>query len=187
MKMNQVFKELRDAGVEINPQEVKFSFPDAEKDFKELFNYYVPDYRHLKEYYQVIEWLKDNKGKGLALFGNTGQGKSIILKRILPYMFMNEKRLILHPIDAYKLTKEYKVSKYVVIDEVGNEPTFNDYGVKIELIRYIVDEAENMKSLLLLSGNLDGETFKKRYGEMIYNRIKAMCKIVFFKGENLRK
>ncbi|QDP67850.1 MAG: hypothetical protein Unbinned8210contig1002_38 [Prokaryotic dsDNA virus sp.] len=146
------------------------------------------EYKHLDEYNHIISWLSDTKGKGLFLIGNCGRGKSVILSGVLPLIFNAKKGKILKPIAARKLhtVKEF-ASPYILIDDIGTEEIVNDYGTKIDAVENAIFEAEDDLKMLLLTSNLDASSIKERYGERIYDRIKRLCKVVFFRGESLRK
>jgi DNA replication protein DnaC len=167
------------------------SFDECKKLFKEAFmlvDKTITEYKHLDEYNHVISWLSDTKGKGLFLIGNCGRGKSVILTGVLPLIFNAKKAKILRPIPARKLhaVKEYK-TPFIVIDDIGTEEVINDYGTKIDAVENAIFEAEDDLKLLLLTSNLDASSIKERYGERIYDRIKRLCKVVFMKGESLRR
>tara|TARA_R110002073_G_scaffold14560_2_gene59402 strand:+ start:927 stop:1505 length:579 start_codon:yes stop_codon:yes gene_type:complete len=172
----------------------RYSFGNI-KECKELFveafklvDKTISEYKHLDEYNHVISWLSDTKGKGLFLIGNCGRGKSVIITGVLPLIFNAKIGKILKPIPARKLHKitEYP-SPFIVIDDIGTEEIINDYGTKIDAVENAIFEAEDDLKLLLLTSNLDAAAIKQRYGERIYDRIKRLCKVVFMKGESLRK
>jgi len=161
------------------------------KLFKEAFmlvDKTVTEYKHLPEYDEVIKWLSDTEGKGLFLLGNCGRGKSIILTGVIPLIFNAKIGKILKPISARKLhtVTEYK-TPFIVIDDIGTEEIVNDYGTKIDAVEDAIFEAEDDLKLLLLTSNLDASSIKERYGERIYDRIRRLCKVVFMRGDSLRK
>ena len=145
-------------------------------------------YKHLPEYDEVIKWLSDTEGKGLFLIGNCGRGKSVILTGVIPLIFNAKKGKILKPIPARKLhtITEYK-TPFIVVDDIGTEEIVNDYGTKIDAVENAIFEAEDDLKLLLLTSNLDASSIKERYGDRIYDRIRRLCKVVFMKGDSLRK
>ena len=145
-------------------------------------------YKHLPEYNEVIKWLSDTEGKGLFLIGNCGRGKSVILTGVIPLIFNAKKGKILKPIPARKLhtITEYK-TPFIVVDDIGTEEIVNDYGTKIDAVENAIFEAEDDLKLLLLTSNLDASAIKQRYGDRIYDRIRRLCKVVFMKGDSLRK
>ena len=167
------------------------TYDECMKLFKEAFmlvDKTVKEYKHLPEYDEVIKWLSDTEGKGLFLLGNCGRGKSIILTGVIPLIFNAKIGKILKPISARKLhtVTEYK-TPFIVIDDIGTEEIVNDYGTKIDAVEDAIFEAEDDLKLLLLTSNLDASSIKERYGERIYDRIRRLCKVVFMRGDSLRK
>jgi DNA replication protein DnaC len=148
----------------------------------------IKEYQHLPEYDEVVRWLSDTEGKGLFLIGNCGRGKSVILTGVIPLIFNAKKGKILKPIPARKLhtITEYK-TPFIVVDDIGTEEIVNDYGTKIDAVENAIFEAEDDLKLLLLTSNLDASAIKQRYGDRIYDRIRRLCKVVFMKGDSLRK
>lgn len=172
----------------------RYSFGDikeCKKIFQEAFilvDKTITEYKHLPEYDKVVEWLSDTQGKGLFLIGNCGRGKSIIINGVVPLIFLHYTRKMLKPIPARNLHnfKDYN-SQYILIDDIGTEEIINNYGTKIDAVEEAVFDAEDNLKLLILTSNLDANDIKSRYGERIYDRIKRLCKVVFFKGESFRK
>jgi len=167
------------------------TYDECKKLFEEAFRLVdktITEYKYLDEYNHIISWLSDTKGKGLFLIGNCGRGKSVIITGVLPLIFNAKKGKILKPIAARKLHKitEYP-TPFIVIDDIGTEEIINDYGTKIDAVENAIFEAEDDLKLLLLTSNLDASSIKERYGERIYDRIKRLCKVVFMRGESLRK
>ena len=52
----------------------------------------VKEFEWITEYDQIIEWMTDTKGKGLALFGSIGRGKTVINSFIWPVLFQKHFR-----------------------------------------------------------------------------------------------
>jgi DNA replication protein DnaC len=155
----------------------------------------------LSEYNDILEWLKDNKGKGLYLTGDCGRGKTdLILGVLVPlYMICFKKRLMgFHATrlsekvsiqfeDRFKWNYEVVRSwKVAYIDELGTERMISDFGEKIEPFNEILNEAEQKLNILIISSNLTGEQFLERYGDRTMDRLKRLCKIISFKGNSLR-
>jgi len=167
------------------------TYDECKKLFEEAFRLVdktITEYKYLDEYNHIISWLSDTKGKGLFLIGNCGRGKSVIITGVLPLIFNAKKGKILKPIAARKLHKitEYP-TPFIVIDDIGTEEIINDYGTKIDAVENAIFEAEDDLKLLLLTSNLDASSIKERYGDRIYDRIRRLCKVVFMKGDSLRK
>jgi len=137
-----------------------------------------------REHKEIIEWMTDTKGKGLALIGDSGRGKTLFLHGVLPYLLSAAEK-VPRMIKAYQL-KECIGYGLVLIDELGREPTavYKNYE-KIDAFPIHVDSCVDSSKPLFFTTNLGKSEFIKRYGGYIFNRIKKNCKIIIFKGDSL--
>lgn len=164
---------------------------DSEKLFKEAFllvdkTVTEDEFQMLDEYLEVIEWLKDSKGKGLFLTGSVGRGKSVIVNGVIPLLFRYFHGKVLHPVPARELHK-HELGWAVVIDDVGQDVPINDWGTKIYSVDNAVSHCEDKMKLLIMSSNLNKKQLQEKYGDRIVDRINRLCKLVIFKGGSLRK
>lgn len=184
----------------------KLSFGKKDKlppVIKELFIRYdrdlveVPgrEFKWLPEYDEVVDWLVDNEGKGLFMYGSCGRGKSIMITAIKT-MFVAV-GLQLHGFHASMLPHKspiyddwnyefYRKWKCSYIDELGTEKMITNYGEKFEAFNEIINIAEQDLNILIISSNLSPEQFLQRYGDRAMDRISRLCKAVEFKGNSLR-
>jgi len=150
----------------------------------------------LPEYDKVLDWMADNQGKGLFMFGNCGRGKSKIIMGVLIPVFVAFGKYLpgfhasLLPSKSpvydnwnYELYQKWKFS---YIDELGTEAMVNNYGERFEPFNEIINVAEQDLNILVISSNMTPEQFLKRYGNRSMDRINRLCKIVEFKGDSLR-
>lgn len=170
---------------------------------KELFERYDKDlveipgreFQWLDEYNEIVDWLVDNEGKGLFMYGNCGRGKSVMINAIrtmfvavglqLPgfHASMLPNRSPVYDNWNFELYRKWKCS---YIDELGTERAVNDYGEKFEPFNEVITIAEQDLNILVISSNLTGDIFLKRYGDRAMDRIRRLCKAVEFKGPSLR-
>lgn len=158
------------------------TFMEVDKTFEK--------FEWLPEYDQIIEWLNDNKRKGLALIGSVGMGKTSIMAYVIPVLFeVCHKKIIL-----VKLATELKMEEItngqgwvIAIDDIGMENIKNDYGTKTDIVAEAINNAEYYSKMLLLTSNLTEEELIERYGLRTFDRIRRLCKIVVFKGKSLRQ
>lgn len=178
-------------------QSVAIHFDDAKGIMERGFSYFVgEDYRWLFEYTKVVEWLEDNKGKGLMLFGSNGRGKSVICKYIIPtalaYYMPSLKVYSTRAVDLRYLqpdNNEYytmKMADVICVDDFGVESVSNLFGEKRDIFSDIVDIAEHERKLLICSTNLVPEEITKRYGLRTIDRLKALTAPICFSGESMR-
>lgn len=140
----------------------------------------------IPEYGQIIEWMADTKGKGLALFGSIGRGKTVINSFIWPVLFQRNFSKKLHPISATEWKKEDVEKWAFIIDDIGTEFIVNTFGSKMDMVEFAINNAEHHTKLLFLTGNLTEKELIERYGIRTYDRIKRLCNIVVFSGKSLR-
>lgn len=172
------------------PEKQIFKQPQFKKaDFEKLFNRVTPC-KYLPEYDQVLNWIHNNEGKGLALIGANGRGKTIIGKYIIPVLFIQYHAKIFTTVDAHEMNArldELLKKKFLSIDDLGTEGQRIVFGEKRWALPEILDKAEKNRNILLLTSNLDADAFEQKYGKRTRERIRAVCKVAVFSGESLRE
>lgn len=173
-------------------QTVKFSVADAETIFKNGLRYFLKDSAVWQEEYRpVVDWLSDNKGKGLLLSGNCGTGKTLICSRIIPVLLYSGCNRLMciqcHSVELGRRLKEMMLQKIVVIDDVGSESLYQEYGNKHYAFNELVDNAERKGNMLIVTTNLCINDLTAKYGERTIDRLRGLTKLVTFTGKSLRK
>ena len=188
--INQQMQRLA-AGRPVTDNRIHIALPHAEHILQRgLVHFLGKDAQWLPEYHQIVEWLTDNKKKGLLCYGNCGRGKTLITQHIIPIVLAYYYRLVVNTHTALELNENYKDivwKKIISIDDVGTEPEANDYGVRHRYFAELVDECERKEKLLIVSTNLTGDELLERYGERTIDRLFALTNQVLFKGNSLRK
>lgn len=146
-------------------------------------------------YDRVVEWLTDNKGKGLLCIGTTGLGKSLICTKILPILIGNGRKIAcINATELHDKLDELKKEPVVVIDDLGKEPR-KHYGEADQSFFELCDNAEKTGAILIITTNLSTDLINDtypdsilhRYGNETYSRVKAILRCAIFKGEDMRK
>jgi DNA replication protein DnaC len=141
------------------------------------------------EYEKVVSWIADNEDKGLLLMGDCGRGKSYIARYVIPAIYSKKHGKIFKVADATEINDSIdtlKKTKFLVIDDLGNEYNYNVYGQKRNPIDEIVDSAERYGNILIITTNLTIKDLSERYGERVMSRLKKLTRVVAFQGEDLR-
>lgn len=143
----------------------------------------------LPQYAQVAEWLADNEGKGLMLYGDCGLGKTLIARQVLPKLIakFHNRYYSSSNVDAYEMGERLNDllrRRIVSIDDIGTE-TISAW--KDMAFGLIVDSMEKHNGLLIVTTNLTGPQMLDRYGERVCDRLKGLCRMIKFEGQSFRK
>lgn len=131
----------------------------------------------------IVDWLKDNKGKGLFLYGACSQGKTILARYILPAIFSDKLHKIVNyypMVEANRQPDEVKSHKIISLDDVGTEEMFTEYGNKRHSFNEIIDAVEQQDKLAIITTNYSYDDIEQRYGTRTLERILATCIPVCF-------
>lgn len=197
---NEYFRNLvsqmRDTGYPQEIDRVQISIPNAEKRLRGGLQYVV----NMKSgcnaewnehnYRPIVDWMTDNKGKGLLMFGGCGLGKSVIGMYILPLLINDVHKKVVNIFSAQELNKKIDdiLKLHIIyIDDIGTEDNLNSYGNKRMPFAELCDAAEKKGKLLILTTNLSIDELTQRYGDRVVDRLIATTKAVPFVGDSLRK
>lgn len=197
---NEYFRNLvsqmRDTGYPQEIDRVQINIPNAEKRLRGGLQYVV----NMKSgcnaewnehnYRPIVDWMTDNKGKGLLMFGGCGLGKSVIGMYILPLLIKDVHKKVVNIFSAQELNQkidEILKLHIIYIDDIGTEDNLNSYGNKRMPFAELCDAAEKNGKLLILTTNLSIDELTRRYGDRVVDRLIATTKAVPFIGDSLRK
>lgn len=182
---------LKNAGYRAVPELVYIRIPNAQEYLRNGIKYFCGNNaKWLPDYERIVEWLTDNKGRGLLLVGNCGLGKSLIGMRIIPLLLSYYCRKIVSLYTAQELNSkpdEIIQKKIIYVDDVGTEDVSNIYGNKRIPFAELVDAAERDGKLLIISTNLDEDHLREKYGERVVDRLHAVTRKITISGKSMRK
>lgn len=188
--------QMRDTGYPQEIDRVQISIPNAEKRLRGGLQYVVnmksgcnAEWNE-RNYRPIVDWMTDNKGKGLLMFGGCGLGKSVIGMYILPLLIKDVHKKVVNIFSAQELNKkidEILKLHIIYIDDIGTEDNLNSYGNKRMPFAELCDDAEKKGKLLILTTNLSIDELTERYGDRVVDRLIATTKAVPFIGDSLRK
>lgn len=188
--------QMRDTSYPQEIDRVQISIPNAEKRLRGGLQYVVnmksgcnAEWNE-RNYRPIVDWMTDNKGKGLLMFGGCGLGKSVIGMYILPLLIKDVHKKVVNIFSAQELNKkidEILKLHIIYIDDIGTEDNLNSYGNKRMPFAELCDDAEKKGKLLILTTNLSIDELTQRYGDRVVDRLIATTKAVPFTGDSLRK
>lgn len=191
-----LISQMRDTGYPQEMDRVQINIPNAEKRLRGGLQYVVSmksggDAEWNEHNYRpVVEWMTDNHGKGLLMFGGCGLGKSVIGMYILPLLIKDVHHKVVNIFNAQELNQridEILKLHIIYIDDIGTEDNLNSYGNKRMPFAELCDAAEKKGKMLILTTNLSIEELTARYGDRVVDRLIATTKAVPFIGDSLRK
>lgn len=187
----QAIEDLRHTGFSPLPNQVQISIPGSKELLWRGIQYFTGEgARWEPEYDEISSWLENNTGRGLLCMGNCGRGKTLLCGKIIPILINHYCRKIVSCYDAQQMNAnldDVKQRHVLYIDDIGTEYLSVKYGEKRLAFAELVDEAEKKGKLLIVTTNLSDKEISEKYGIRTLDRLKAITKLVIFKGESLRK
>jgi len=193
---SSVVAEMRLHGMPapILKQNIAVSIPEAHEILKNAFDYFLSlqgiKTIWKKEYDEVAEWLTNNEGRGLFLWGDCGLGKSLLGRYIIPAILLKYSRKVVNVYNVNEMNDkidEILLQQLISLDDIGTEEIINNYGNKRLAFAEVMDAVEKQGKLVIISTNLDKETLIEKYGFRVFDRVISTTKRVKFEGESLRK
>ena len=192
-RFRQEIEEARKDNIEYDPQTFHFGVPSAKETLMSGLRAVIHhDVVWLPEYDKISEWLSNNHKKGLMIIGPPGVGKTVITMKVIPMIIHICYKRILSCFQSTELVnrKAYDdVMRYrnIVIDDVGIEGVYNDFGNPHMVFSEVVDNIEKRGLLLIASSNFTIEEIKTKYGLRTYDCLRAYMDLVVIKHVSLRK
>ena len=153
-------------------------------------------YRHSEETLAALrDWME---GRGLILMGGVGSGKTSFFRALRHPMTQREgdrggtiavfpmMDVVGRTVQDVRETMERLAESEVVLDDVGAEPAFNDFGSRLELLPWLVEMRLRSKAKTDFTTNLTGEELRGRYGMRTVDRMHELAAAHRFTGKSMR-
>ncbi|MDD3489208.1 MAG: hypothetical protein PHR62_04905 [Paludibacter sp.] len=193
-EFEEIFEQMKVHGLKVPNNKIIIRIPNAKIVLENALRYFLgldgKKMIWLPQYDQIAEWLEDNKGRGLLLYGSCGLGKTFLSRYVIPAIILKYHNKVVHSFDMTELNKEPDkvLAKHLIaIDDIGTEDISIRFGEKRSVVPEILDAAEKYGKLLLLTSNLGGEDLIKKYGNRTFDRILAVTKRIEFNGKSFRE
>jgi len=199
-KFKETQERMEAHGIEVKKPRIQINVPNARQVLADGLTYFLSlENRKLEwqpEYEQIAEWLADNDGRGLFLFGNCGRGKTLITQQVIPTILLHYVNKVVKCYNIQDLNANNKgelgldavlKNRIITLDDIGTESVLNNYGNKRYAFPEIIDAVEKQSKLILITTNLNAKELTAFYDERTMERIIATTKRIEFKGKSLRK
>lgn len=131
-------------------------------------------------------------GYSLFIHGPVGTGKTMFFRTLRNH---RGKPIYVFPVHAIFGKNESEIAVMmdgladteIAIDDLGSEPMYNNYGVKFDILTYIISRRLESSCRTHITTNLSKADIAKRYGARIIDRFAEMCRAVEFKGKSRRR
>ena len=183
---------------------VHIQIPNARQRLEEGMKYFLKD-KPLQwlpgnhGYDRIVEWLTDNKNRGLLCLGRPGLGKSLICQRVLPVLLAPYGDVVcVSATELHDRLEELKKARIVVVDDLGKEPR-KHYGDIDNSFLELCDNSERTGNLVIITTNLatsrgingtlaDGypDDLHTCYGDAVYSRLQSITRVAIIEGNDLR-
>ena len=142
------------------------------------------------------------EGYNLWLAGEVGTGKTAFFKaaplflppeikdsphyprRVIVDMASDFDGMTISDIREYLFENRYNE---IVLDDVGNEGTLNDYGNRREILPFVMAERAKVAPCTHLTTNYEKTYFDERYGYGFFDRLRSSAYFVKFSGISRRQ
>lgn len=183
---------------------VHIQIPNARQRLEEGIRYFLKD-KPLQwlpgnhGYDRIVEWLTDNKNRGLLCLGRPGLGKSLICQRVLPVLLAPYGDVVcVSATELHDKLEELKKARIVVVDDLGKEPR-KHYGDIDNSFLELCDNSERTGNLVIITTNLVTDRFPdgrlaegypddlhSRYGDAVFSRLQSITRVAIIEGDDLR-
>lgn len=151
-------------------------------------------YRHGEETLEALRLYL--AGYGLLLFGGVGAGKTHFFRTLGAVLrAQGGYRPAIYPmmdtvgrkVDEVREYFQEMASHELVLDDVGAEPTFNEYGNRWDILPWLLEMRLAASGRTHFTTNLSKFELEKRYGARTVDRLHEMAASVTFTGRSNRR
>ena len=151
-------------------------------------------YRHTEESLEALRLYL--AGYGLLLMGGVGTGKTYFFRTICDVRARhNMARPVIYTMMDTVGRKVDEVRGFfvdaaddeVVLDDIGAEPTFNEYGNRWDILPWILEMRMAASGRTNFTTNLTPDELERRYGARTVDRLHEMAASVTYTGKSNRR
>lgn len=142
------------------------------------------NFRWQQPYNAVGDWLRDTKGKSIVITGAHGTGKTLLAKVIAGMMYACWGLLftLAKGSELNDHADALRWSRFTVLDDIGWEDQYSEYGNRRWVFGEIVDAAATRGGILVITSSKSWDELTQHYGAAIIGRLARICMLADLKG-----
>lgn len=190
---SDTLESMKSHGLKIPTEKVIISVKDAKQVLTQAMTYFLNKEGKtlvwLPQYDDISDWLSNNEGRGLFLFGSCGTGKTFITRYAITAILLKYCNKVVSSFDMTEVNSDPDtvLKKHIIaLDDIGTEEISVKFGERRSIIPEILDSAEKYGKLLIITSNLGATDLIAKYGNRTFDRIIATTKRIEFKGNSFR-
>lgn len=192
-EFDEIYERMKAHGLQVPSDKVIIQIPDAKTMLKNAMTYFLgregKQLVWLPQYDLIADWLSDNKGLGLFLYGSCGLGKTFVTRYAITAILLKYCNRVVTSFDMTEVLKDPDkvLAKHIIaLDDIGTEDLSVKFGQRRSIIPEIMDAAEKYGKLLIITSNLGSEDLIAKYGNRTLDRILDITRRVEFSGKSFR-
>lgn len=128
------------------------------------------------------------EGYGLILGGDVGTGKTLFFDCVgeLPVVRFSILKWSSQKLDIIEDWMCVHKDEEIVVDDIGSEPVYNNYGCRLDLLPWIIEYRLCSRERTHFTTNLTSKQLIDRYGARVVDRLHELCMSFKFSGPSLR-
>lgn len=128
------------------------------------------------------------RGYGLMLCGGVGTGKTMFFRSLKTRVEeVSPLRMMARRLDDIERDVDGLSGVEVLIDDIGAEPVYNNYGSRLDLLPWLVEARLSSPKRTHFTTNLKPNDLVKRYGVRVVDRLREMCRTFSLSGGSRRR
>lgn len=193
-EFDEIFERMKAHDLKVPSDKVIVKIPGAKIILENYMKYFLgregKTMEWLPQYDKVADWLENNDGRGLLLYGSCGLGKTFITRYVITAILLRYCGKVVSSFDMDEVNKnpDKVLSKHIIaLDDVGTEDVSVKFGEKRVIVPEVLDATEKYGKLLFITSNLGANELIEKYGNRTFDRMLAVTKRIEFSGKSFRE
>lgn len=168
----------------LTDEPLNLSMRDARANLEQCAIAATGSFQWQQPYSAVGDWLRDTQGKSIVITGAHGTGKTLLAKVIAGMMYARWGILftIAKGSELNDHADALRWSRFTVLDDIGWEDQYSEYGNRRWVFGEIVDAAATRGGVLVITSSKSWDELTQHYGTAIIGRLARICMLADLSG-----